>query len=129
MNNFTDKIGLGSVQFGIPYGISNKVGITTVSEVEKILNVAYNKGIRIIDTARSYGTSEKIIGKLNNGRFNIISKFMPSNDYEDIRFQCDESLNLLKVDNLYGYLAHRPGLLKDDDWDELQLLKKEKKVT
>ena len=128
MVNYTGKIGLGSVQFGIPYGISNKAGITTVAEVEKILNVAYNRGIRIIDTARSYGMAEEIIGKLNNGRFNIISKFMPYRDYGDIRFQFEESLRLLKVDNLYGYLAHRPGLLTDRDWEELQLLKDKNKV-
>src|SRR5690606_20093157 len=28
----------------------------------------------------------------------------------------------------YGYLAHRPGLLKDYEWNELQQLKEEKKV-
>lgn len=128
MNKYTKKIGLGSVQFGMPYGISNTYGKTSITEVEKILDVAYDKGIRIIDTARSYGTSEEIIGGLNKGRFNVISKFLPSSEAGDLKSQCEQSLRFLKIDALYGFLAHRPGLLNEYEWGELNTLKKENKV-
>ena len=72
------KIGLGSVQFGLSYGISNTVGQTSNEEVSRILDIAFRYGITTIDTAASYGTSESIIGKNEANRFDIVSKFMPS---------------------------------------------------
>ena len=35
-----NKIALGTVQFGLEYGISNKNGITEIDEVERIINRA-----------------------------------------------------------------------------------------
>ena len=125
-----NKIGLGSVQFGLPYGISNQTGQTPIEEVSKILDLAYANGIRIIDTASGYGTSESVIGILNNNRFFIVSKFGPSASTKDIREQLAKSLSLLKTDSLYGYLAHRPLDLLDNIvvWQELQKLKSENKI-
>ena len=58
------KLSLGSAQWGLNYGISNKNGITSKNEVKKILNFAYKNKINLIDTASSYGNAEKIIGEL-----------------------------------------------------------------
>jgi len=125
-----NKIGLGSVQFGIPYGISNQNGQTPFDEVAKILDFAFLKNIKIIDTASGYGTSESVIGDLNKNRFEIVSKFMPSNSEVDIRKQLEKSLSLLKIESLYGYLAHRPLDLLDNIavWNELKKLKSEMKI-
>ena len=41
--NQKSKIGLGTVQFGLPYGISNREGQTPVDEVTKIINIAKAK--------------------------------------------------------------------------------------
>ncbi|QED36514.1 aldo/keto reductase [Antarcticibacterium arcticum] len=128
MNDFRHKIGLGSVQFGISYGISNTHGKTSPKEVEKILDIASSKSINVIDTASSYGTAEQILGNLHKGRFDIISKFMPTQTNGSISFQLEKSLYNLKVDYLYGYMAHRPALLEGRDWEELQLLKKEGRI-
>lgn len=126
-----NKIGLGSVQFGLPYGISNQNGQTPIEEVSKIFDLAYANGIRIIDTASGYGTSESVIGKLDNNRFSIVSKFGPSSSVEDVRQQLKNSLSALNAKSLYGYLAHRPlDLLKNPIvWQELQKLKAEKKIS
>lgn len=125
-----NKIGLGSVQFGIPYGISNQNGQTPFDEVAKILDFAFSSNIKIVDTASGYGTSESVIGELNKSRFEIVSKFMPSNSEVDIRKQLEKSLSLLKIESLYGYLAHRPLDLLDNIvvWNELKKLKSEMKI-
>ena len=125
-----NKIGLGSVQFGIPYGISNQNGQTPFDEVAKILDFAFLRNIKIIDTASGYGTSESVIGDLNKNRFEVVSKFMPSNSEVDIRKQLEKSLSLLKIESLYGYLAHRPLDLLDNIavWNELKKLKSEMKI-
>ena len=124
------KIGIGSVQFGLPYGISNTEGQTPPDEVATILDVAYLNGIRIIDTASAYGSSESVIGMLHDNRFLLVSKFMPPEEYGGVGEQLAKSLSLLKTHSLSGYLAHRPlELLKDPTaWEALQALKSAKKI-
>ena len=128
---WSTKIGLGSVQFGLPYGISNTTGQTSDAEVSKILDVAFNFGITTIDTAASYGSSETIIGKHEGNRFDIVSKFMPSSNGVSIKNQFENSLDALQLNNLYGYLAHRPLALMDqkEDWDAIQQLKSAGKIS
>lgn len=73
-----NKIILGTVQMGLDYGIHNKHGKPNLSESFDILNTAFDKGIRILDTAEAYGNSQEVIGefhkKFPNKIFNIISK-------------------------------------------------------
>jgi len=45
MNKPYSKIGLGTVQFGMSYGISNIKGKTSTEEVSKILQLAKSKNI------------------------------------------------------------------------------------
>lgn len=128
MSEFKQKIGLGSVQFGIPYGISNTGGKTSMEEVERILDLAFKHQINVIDTASAYGTAEKVLGDFHKNRFHIISKFMPSQKFGSIKSQLDKSLFSLKVNNLYGYMAHRPTLLEEKDLKELEDLKEKNKI-
>jgi aryl-alcohol dehydrogenase-like predicted oxidoreductase len=124
------KVGIGSVQFGIPYGVSNNHGQTTSEEVTKILNYANKSGIKFIDTASAYGNAEEVLGFNDLNNFKIISKFMPQEENNSISFQLKTSLKKLNVDSLYGYLAHRPLSLLDNQkqWEELLVLKQENKV-
>jgi aryl-alcohol dehydrogenase-like predicted oxidoreductase len=57
------RITLGTAQFGMRYGISNTSGQPTETEAFRILDRAIEFGINTIDTARSYGTAEELIGK------------------------------------------------------------------
>lgn len=126
-----NKIGIGTVQFGLNYGISNKSGQTSIAEVEKILDRAFEVGIRVIDTARMYGESEAVLGENKVARgFKIVSKFMPSTVNRSIREQLQTSCNFLRTASLYAYLAHRPlALLEDNnDWQELISLRGEGKI-
>jgi aryl-alcohol dehydrogenase-like predicted oxidoreductase len=56
------KIGLGTVEIGLPYGIG-VTDLPTEKEAEHILKSAVDMGITYIDTARGYGVAEERIGK------------------------------------------------------------------
>lgn len=125
--NLKSKLGLGTVQFGLDYGISNKDGKTSSEEVTKILTYAKAQGIDTLDTASAYGGAEKVLGGNDLNGFRIISKFMPPQKDETLNSQLHQSLKRLKQENLYGYLAHRPLNVLENPliWKELQSLKKE----
>lgn len=118
------KLGLGTVQFGLPYGISNTAGQTGAAEVTNILEAAAAHGITVLDTASAYGTAEAVLGKNDLRKFDIVSKYISPAAGSSIEEQCSNSLKQLQVESLYGYLAHRPAeILKDESqWKMLQSL-------
>ncbi|WP_424493688.1 aldo/keto reductase [Salinimicrobium sp. GXAS 041] len=125
----SEKLGLGTVQFGLPYGISNNAGQTASDEVCKILGTAKAYKVEVLDSASAYGNSENVLGQNDLSSFKMISKFMPPQD-ESISIQLDNSLKILGLNSLYGYLAHRPAeILKEpEQWKELQRFKETGKV-
>lgn len=74
-----DKLILGTVQFGLSYGINNSDGLPTENTVNAILDKAYNSGITLLDTAAAYGLAESRIGSYHelsaNRRFSVNTKF------------------------------------------------------
>ena len=99
---------LGTAQFGLNYGISNKHGQITQSEINAILNKASQASITTLDTAAVYGDSEDRIGtsyRETKYNFQIISKY-PPNSAKSITECFQTSLNRLKVDRLHAYLLH-----------------------
>ena len=62
------KLALGTAQFGMDYGLSNKEGQTHKNEVFEILKYASKNKISLLDTAPSYGNSESILGDINLNR-------------------------------------------------------------
>lgn len=57
------KIVLGTVQFGVNYGINNAAGQVPFSEVCEVFRIAHKNGIKTLDTSSAYGKSEKVLGK------------------------------------------------------------------
>jgi aryl-alcohol dehydrogenase-like predicted oxidoreductase len=103
-----NKIALGTVQFGLDYGISNKKGKIAENEVFQILDESIRSGINVLDTAYAYGESELVIGNFIKKRgnvFKIISK-LPECDSKDARNLFESSLEKLGVEGLYGYMFH-----------------------
>ncbi len=124
--NLLNKIGLGTVQFGLKYGISNTAGVTPLNEISKILKYCAKKKINILDTAFGYGESEFKLGKNNLESFKIVSKFLPPTTTKlNIEQQLMKSLTDLDQNSLYGYLAHRPLDVCEnrEQWEELNRLK------
>ncbi len=114
------KLALGTVQFGLDYGINNQRGIPSENEVSSILKLAYENGIDTLDTAQSYGNAEERISKYLNNKFKIVTKFT---NFDANVFT--NSLNRLMLENVYGYMAHNADLLIQNPhwWKSLLLLK------
>ena len=125
MGDLHRKIGLGTVQFGTNYGISNSTGQTNPEEVNRVLKTAISVDITLLDTAAAYGSAEKVIGQNDLSGFSIISKFMPPESGQNIESQIAKTLKNLNVSSIYGYLAHRPVHLARNlsIWDDLIDLK------
>lgn len=129
MNKFQkNKLALGTVQFGLDYGINNDSGKVPEEEVFQILDLSYESGIDILDSASAYGDSESVLGSYPNiSRFNIISKFSKG----DVEESVINSLKNLNVDKLYGCMVHTFSLFKDNPkiFDEMISLKESEKIT
>jgi len=109
------KLGLGTVQFGLDYGLSNVSGRTQPNEVQLILKTALENDIRVLDTAAQYGSSEEVIGMTLNGQdnFQIVTKtpiFRKNSIQEEdglaLRKVFMASLQKLKQTKVYGLLVH-----------------------
>ena len=100
------KLTIGTVQFGLNYGINNKSGIVNQNEVKKILDFAFENNIKSLDTAQSYGNSEKIIGLYGANRFKIISKLKSGIQIEDVENSIIKSCKNLKCLSIDGVLFH-----------------------
>lgn len=127
-----EKLGLGTVQFGLNYGISNQGGKTPDAEAIKIIHRAKEFGVNLIDTANSYGDSEEVIGKSGaSNNFKIITK-VPSLSSEERTIETIEryivnSLSNLKLKSLYGLLFHDSKSI-DQNYSFLSTYLKEKKL-
>jgi aryl-alcohol dehydrogenase-like predicted oxidoreductase len=104
------KLVLGSAKIGMNYGLFNKKKISD-KEFRKIEKLVLKSKINFIDTARSYGDSEKIIGNSKLKNLHIITKIkLPDKKNIDIKNwilkEISKSLIKLKVDQIYGVLIH-----------------------
>jgi aryl-alcohol dehydrogenase-like predicted oxidoreductase len=104
-----NKLILGTVQFGLEYGINNINGKPNKETVFEILSYAYDNGIKYLDTAELYGDAHNLIGefhKLNpTKKFNIITKF--PHEFEDsVGEKINTYLSQLNVDQLHAILFH-----------------------
>jgi aryl-alcohol dehydrogenase-like predicted oxidoreductase len=122
------KLGLGTVQFGTDYGVSNRLGQTTPEEVVKILDFASESGITYLDTAPAYGNSEVVLGASlsPNHAFRIVTKTskitQPKINAADVQLVIDdfhESLCRLQQSSVYGLLVHHPDDLLNEGGDRL----------
>ena len=114
--NKIKKLALGTAQFGLPYGISNKNGQVSQYDASQILIKAKSVGIGVLDTAIAYGDSEQILGKCDLNDFKIISKLPDFKEYKKelgtwFERQLSTSFSRLDVKNIDGLLLHRPEQL------------------
>ena len=68
------RLGIGSVQFGQAYGVSNTRGQVSRADVKLILELATRSGIGVLDTAANYGEAEAVLGGNDLKAFRIVSK-------------------------------------------------------
>jgi len=109
----TPQLGLGTVQWGLPYGVTNSSGQTPSAEVNEILQQAHQLGIRVLDTASQYGNAEVVLGENDLDGFSIVTKGpsfgvaeIGSSNVNDLIRTFEESLFKLGRNKVYGFLAH-----------------------
>ncbi len=124
------KITLGTVQFGLQYGISNQRGVPSDSELISIFSIAKELGVQQLDTAKTYGNAEKRIGEFSKNQFRIISKFPNVKSNIELEIALSDSLEQLQTESVYGYLAHNADILIENPvlWEVLLKIKKTGKI-
>ena len=124
-----NKLVLGTVQFGLQYGV-NSAGRPGEEAVMRILEEAAKGGITTLDTSSAYGNSEEILGKCiaSAGQFKIVSKY-PKGE-TPVQEMFESSLRRLHVDRLYGYLLHHFEVYRNEPgvWEAFLALKESGKV-
>lgn len=131
------KLCLGTVQFGLDYGINNRAGKPSKQNSFEMLDMARDAGIDIFDTATAYGTAEELLGEYIKARkckenIKVISKLRPNlieegvtNTPQKVIDQIKESLNRTNLDQLEGYLLHTPTNFYNEEIIEGLLLAKD----
>lgn len=126
------KLALGTVQFGLDYGVANMSGRVPMHEANAILLRAKACGMDTLDTAIAYGNSEVVLGQLGIDDWKIVTKLpVAPSDCKDLTQwifdQIQQSMTRLRVTRLYGVLLHRPSQLLEDMgfslYDALQSIK------
>jgi len=119
---FPVKLALGTVQFGLDYGIANHRGRVPADEVKQILQMARNAGVDTLDTAVGYGDSETVLGHAGVDGFRVITKVggLPKNIKNRteavvwLRAEVARSCARLGKDQIDGLLLHRPEQLMSE---------------
>ena len=126
------RITLGTVQFGLDYGIANTGGKPSLEKSCDIVATAYENGITSFDTAAAYGDSEKVLGQVFQelkikDKVQVISKVAPlkelnlslSEAEKMISKSVETSLERLGIDQLAACLFHR-----EEDLEYIDILRK-----
>ena len=121
------KLALGTVQFGLPYGVANTTGRPSDDEVRGILLAGLAAGVQVLDTASLYGESESILGRClpSVHQFHIVTKTpkftsMDGNKaVHSLESAFAMSCERLRMKQLYGLLIHDAGDLLGPAGDAL----------
>jgi aryl-alcohol dehydrogenase-like predicted oxidoreductase len=126
------RLALGTAQFGMSYGITNRSGQVRADEAGEILRAACEAGIDTLDTAIAYGESEHLLGCIGVKDWRVITKIgEPPVDHDSgwVRSAVLASLQRLRIERLGGLLLHRPETLHGERgrqlWSELTALRDE----
>jgi len=130
---YVDKLILGTVQLGIPYGINNHTGQPDRITAHRLLQTAWDGGICLLDTAESYGNAQEVIGDYHasqHNRFGVITKLQSGIEQDSVIQSLLNDMELLKVDSLYGFMFHHLDLFKrnTETLKDLIRLKNEGKI-
>lgn len=131
-------MGLGTVQWGMPYGIANRTGPPVFDEVGRMLQLGRERDVDLLDTASAYGVSEKLLGDHHaaDRGYRIVTKTRPL----AVRHVAEEqvcslisgfrdSLRSLGCDHVYGLLMQGADALLVEGgerlWAALEAIKAE----
>ena len=113
------QMSLGTVQLGLDYGIANEDGKPSLEQSYEVLKTAFEGGVTALDTAATYGNSEKVLGSYfrafgGRDRVFITTKCgvnmagAPEDAVRDaVRRSLENSLENLGVDSVDCLMLHR----------------------
>ena len=118
------KLALGTVQFGLNYGVANSTGRVSAETASAVLSKARESGMDVLDTAIAYGDSELVLGRCGVQSWKVVSKLPAVPEAcSDVTLwvveQVRGSLLRMGLQRLYGLLLHRPGQLLESQGKEL----------
>jgi len=115
------KLGLGTVNFGMKYGLDQEL---SQSEINDILNLANQNGIKLLDTARDYGQSEEKIRQFCEKRISNfyistkISKIKPEQNLKQsiedsltksLKALCKNSIDIFSLHQSDSFILENPN--------------------
>ncbi len=113
------KLGLGTVQFGYEGGgACTAEARVTQEEIRRILELARNAGLRLVDTSAQAGRSQEFIGQCmpEFPEFQLLSRVpvfeageIASRQAEQMEHAMRHTLETLRVQRLYGVLFQHPA--------------------
>jgi aryl-alcohol dehydrogenase-like predicted oxidoreductase len=113
--SMTARLGLGTVQFGLPYGLTGGPSKLAAQDVHTVLSRAWEEGIDLLDTAPAYGEAEAVIAAQwpRGARFAVVSKTrrigrdaVTAEDVAEVVARAQESVARLPVEHLHALLVH-----------------------
>ena len=134
------RLAVGTVQWGMPYGVANRSGVPSDAELKLLIEAALQLGVDTLDTARAYGRSEERIGDVLRATghvdsFRVVTKTSPdllgvsgdrSAAVERLRESFAVSSAYLQPVKIHTLLLHRGAhrtALEGVLWAELKLLR------
>jgi aryl-alcohol dehydrogenase-like predicted oxidoreductase len=116
------RLALGTVQFGTDYGTFNPAGRPGEADVARCLALAEAAGIDTLDTARAYGASEAVLGRLGAAqRFRIVTKVARLGEAgpDAVLRSVEASFAALGTDHVHALLLHDAADLAGPDGDRV----------
>lgn len=111
------RLTIGTAQFGLDYGYTNTGGKVSEFEATQIVKLAKSNGVTSFDTARNYGNSEEVLGKILHADSRITTKLYskPHNKSEVdwVEHSLEESLRVLDRTSIDTLLVHNCDDLHD----------------
>lgn len=110
------RLALGTVQFGMHYGVANTQGRVSPEQANAMLAAARDAGIDTLDTAIAYGDAEELLGRIGVTGFRLISKVPGLHRFKGaiddwVLAQVEGSLARLRIQSLAGLMLHAPDEL------------------
>ncbi len=118
--DYISKLAIGTAQWGLDYGVTNKGGRLGDAVISALLDSMRANAIVHLDTAASYGDAESRIGNLDTTGIHIQTKLSAKNrTYEELRSQLHESLTKLKAESVNSLLIHDWFTLDQNEIDSV----------
>lgn len=92
------RLTLGTAQLGMEYGAVNDSGKPSIAQAVAIIHRAIAHGVTALDTARSYGTAEEVLGTALGGAWASRTEVITKLDLSGLKVDADASRVRAAVD-------------------------------